>query len=151
MILYLLYLKMNTSNQNNLITPTKPIILFDGVCNLCDSFVQWVIKKDPEGEFMFASLQSDAAKELLAKHQITATDLSTVILIDGDKVYTHSDVALQITKKIGGLWSIFYYFKWLPTSFRNAIYNWIATNRYRFFGKKDQCMIPTPDLKSRFL
>lgn len=142
---------MDNSNINNSITPTKPIILFDGVCNLCDGFVQWVIKRDPEGKFMFASLQSEAANKLFEKHNIQETDLSTVILIDGDKVYTHSDVPLQITHKIGGFWSVFYYFRWLPTPFRNAIYNWIARNRYRFFGKKDQCMIPTPNLKSRFL
>jgi len=142
---------MHNSKLKDSITPTKPIILFDGVCNLCDGFVQWVIKRDLAGQFMFASLQSDAAKDLFEKHNISETDLSTVILIDGDKVYTHSDVPLQITHKIGGFWSIFYYFRWLPSPFRNAIYNWIARNRYRFFGKKDQCMIPTPNLKSRFL
>ncbi len=129
---------------------SHPILLFDGVCNLCDGFVQWVIRRDPDGIFRFASLQSELGQSLIQKHQLT-TDLSTVILVDGEKTYSHSDVALEIVRQLGGFWTLLYILKIVPSFIRNAVYNWIARNRYRWFGQKESCMIPTPELKGRFL
>ncbi len=128
-----------------------PTLLFDGVCNLCDGFVQWVIRRDPEAIFRFTALQSEAGQALLHKHDLPTKELSTVILIHNNQLYTHSDVALEICKLLGGFWQVFYVFKIVPPFIRNGIYNWVAKNRYRWFGEKDACMIPTPELKSRFL
>jgi len=121
------------------------------VCNVCDSFVQFVLKRDKKGIFYFASLQSAIAQQLLTKHQIKVKALSTVVLIDGNQVFTHSDVALVVAKELGGLCSLFYTFKILPKKFRDSFYNWFADNRYRFFGKKEVCMLPEPEWHSRFL
>jgi len=134
-----------------LIPRGKKVILFDGVCNLCDSFVQFILKRDKKGTFYFASLQSDIAQQLLTKHNIKVKELSTVVLIDGEKSYTHSDVVLQVAKDLGGVLSLLYPFKILPKRFRNACYDWFAENRYRLFGKKEVCMLPEPEWHSRFL
>lgn len=134
-----------------LIPKGKKVILFDGVCNVCDGFVQFILKRDKKGTFYFASLQSDIAQQLLAKHNITVKELSTVVLIDGNKTYTHSDVVLQVAKDLGGILSLLYPFKILPKRFRNAFYDWFAENRYRLFGKKEVCMLPEPEWHSRFL
>jgi len=134
-----------------LIPRGKKVILFDGVCNVCDSFVQFVLKRDQKGVFYFASLQSEIGKQLLAKHKVAVADLSTVVLIDGDKVYTHSDVVLVVGKNLGGLFKLLYPFKILPKKFRDFSYDWFAKNRYRFFGKKEVCMLPKPEWHSRFL
>ena len=128
-----------------------PILLFDGVCNLCNGFVQFVIKRDPEGIFRFTALQSKAGQELLTTHQQEKSNLSTVILLENGRVYTHSDVALRVATRLGGAWSLFSVFSIIPRSIRDHIYNWVAQNRYPWFGKKEQCMIPTPDIKARFL
>lgn len=132
-------------------TNQHPILLFDGVCNLCNGFVQFVIKRDEKGLFRFTALQSEPGQELLATYQQERSNFSTVILIENGQVYTHSDVALIVAKRLGGLWSLFYIFKIIPRPVRDSIYNWVARNRYRWFGEKPQCMIPTPDIKSRFL
>lgn len=134
-----------------LIPRGKKVILFDGVCNVCDGFVQFILKRDKKGLFYFASLQSDIAQQLLAKHQVKIKELSTVVLIDGDKVYTHSDVPLIVGKDLGGICAVFYVFRILPKKFRDIIYDWFAVNRYRFFGKKEVCMLPEPEWHSRFL
>ncbi len=134
-----------------LIPRGKKVILFDGVCNVCDGFVQFVLKRDPKGMFYFASLQSEIGKQLLIKHKVEIADLSTVVLIDGDKVFTHSDVVLIVGKDLGGLFKLLYPFKILPKNFRNFLYDWFAKNRYRFFGKKEVCMLPKPEWRSRFL
>jgi len=130
---------------------SHPVLLFDGVCNLCDQSVQFIIKQDKQAQFRFASLQSELAKNLLKKYQLTDNQLSTVVLITDGKAFTKSTAALITLKKLGGWWSILYSFIIIPRPIRNAIYEWIARNRYRWFGKKDQCMIPTPELKGRFL
>ena len=134
-----------------LIPRGKKVILFDGVCNVCDSFVQFVLKRDKKGQFLFASLQSEIGKQLLKKHQIEVEELSTVVLIDNDQVYIHSDVSLIVMKEIGGLYSVFYFFKFLPKNWRDRLYDWFSSNRYRFFGKKEVCMLPEPEWRSRFL
>lgn len=137
--------------SNNLLFPDHPVLLFDGVCNLCSGFVQFIIKIDPKGKFRFASLQSETGQEMLRAAGLSTSDLGTVVLVQKGKVFTLSDVALESTKILGGGWILFYGFKILPRFFRDGIYNWVARNRYRWFGKKEACMIPTPDIRKRFL
>jgi len=128
-----------------------PIIFFDGVCNLCNSSVQFIIKKDRKKQFRFASLQGKAGQELLKKFNLPADNFNSFILAEGDQIYTRSTAVLKMLKKLGGGWELFYGFIIVPKFIRNAIYNWIARNRYRWYGKRDKCMIPTSDLKERFL
>lgn len=129
----------------------NPILLFDGVCNLCNQTVQQVIKADREGIFRFASLQSDFAKEHL-KHFNTETEkLETIYLLVDGKIYDRSNAVLEIAKKLGDLWQLFYVFKIVPSFIRDAVYNLISRNRYRWFGKQESCMIPSPELSARFL
>ena len=133
-------------------THSHPVLLFDGVCNLCNGFVQFVIKRDSKARFRFAALQSNSAQALLEQAgYANREDLDTVVLIENGKIYTHSDVALQVTGKLGGLWPLFSIFWVLPKFIRDAIYNWVARNRYRWFGKREACMIPTPELRERFI
>jgi len=126
------------------------IILFDGVCNLCNSFVQKVIKADKNNYFKFASLQSDAGQQLLADKP-EFIDLKTIIYLEGGTLYTRSTAALKISKHLNGAWPLLQAGYILPSFVRDGIYNFIAKNRYKWFGKKDQCMIPSPDLKAKFL
>jgi predicted DCC family thiol-disulfide oxidoreductase YuxK len=130
---------------------SKPIILFDGVCNLCNGAVQFVINHDPHGKFLFASLQSETGQQLLKQYQLPLTEFTSFILLQQNKIYTKSTAALQVAKQITGAWSCLYIFMIVPRFIRDSVYNWIAQNRYRWFGKKDACMIPTPELKERFL
>jgi predicted DCC family thiol-disulfide oxidoreductase YuxK len=127
------------------------IILFDGVCNLCNSSVQFVIKHDANNKFKFAALQSEYAKNILAAHQINAEKLSSLVLIEDQKIYTESTGALRIAKNLGLPTSLLYVFIIIPPFIRNAVYKYIARNRYKWFGKKEECWIPTPALKNRFL
>lgn len=128
-----------------------PVLLFDGVCNLCNGAVQFIIGRDPEGVFRFASLQSDAAKELLEQFPEAPADVSTVILVEKGRLFTRSDAALRAARYLPGAWPALYGFVIVPRPIRNAVYDWIARNRYRWFGKKDQCMVPTKELRGRFL
>jgi len=130
---------------------THPVILFDGVCNLCNSSVQFIIKRDPGAKFRFSSLQSENAKQLLQQAGLDHTMTDTVVLLYHGRAYTQSDAALQIARRLTGLWPVLYVLIVIPRPVRNAVYNWIARNRYRWFGKKDQCMIQSPELKHRFL
>ena len=129
----------------------NPILLFDGVCNLCNHSVQFVIKRDKDGLFRFAALQSDIGKSVLVKHQLSTVSLDTVVLIDQGKAYTRSSAALHVLRHLGSPWSILTVFLLLPKGLRDMVYNFIAKNRYRWFGKEESCMIPTPELKNRFL
>jgi predicted DCC family thiol-disulfide oxidoreductase YuxK len=128
----------------------EPVILFDGLCNLCSGSVQFVIKRDPQAVFKFASLQSPYGQEQLKRFGLPTDTAYSVILIMGDKFYQRSNAALEITRRLSGGWPLLYGFKIVPRFIRDAVYNFIGSNRYRFFGKKDSCWIPTPDLKSRF-
>lgn len=129
----------------------KPIILFDGVCNLCNRSVQFVIRHDVEGRFMFASLQSETGQELLKRYQLPATEFNSFILIQDDKIYTRSDGALQVTRQLNGGWKFLYGFIIVPHFIRDRVYDWVSRNRYRWFGKREVCMVPSPELKGRFL
>lgn len=130
---------------------SKPVLYFDGVCNLCNGYVQFVIERDPEGKFMFASLQSEAGQAVLQELGMSEKELKTVILRKEGQIYTHSDVALEMSRDMGGLWSLFYVFKLIPKQIRDKIYDWVASNRYRWFGERESCWMPTPELKARFL
>lgn len=129
----------------------KPIILFDGVCNLCNSSVQFVIKRDKKEQFLFASLQSDYAKENLPKELSSNSALQSIVLKEKDTIKTKSSAALAIAKRLSGLWSMLYIFIIVPKFLRDWVYDIIAKNRYKWFGKKDQCMIPLSEWKDRFI
>lgn len=129
----------------------KPIVLFDGVCNLCNRSVQFVIKRDPQRKFMFASLQGKKGQEVLKRFDLPVNDLNSFILLEGDKVYTRSTGALRVLRGLGGGWKLVYGLIVLPKFIRDAVYNLVARNRYKWYGKKDECMVPTPELRSRFL
>ena len=129
----------------------NPILLFDGVCNLCNQSVQFIVRKDKKGKFRFASLQSDVANQKLKQFDLEHEKLETLVLIKDGKAYLRSDAALEVLKILGGVWSLCYVFKIIPSFIRDAVYRWVAKNRYRWFGKQDQCMIPTQELRERFL
>jgi predicted DCC family thiol-disulfide oxidoreductase YuxK len=129
----------------------QPIVLFDGVCNLCNGAVQFIIRHDKKNIFMFASLQSEVGRKILEQYNFPLDELNSFILIENNKAYTRSTGALRVAKKLNGLWPLLYGFIIIPKFIRDSIYNWVAGNRYKWFGKKDDCMIPTPELKARFL
>lgn len=131
--------------------PDQLIILFDGVCNLCNSSVNFVIKRDKQSVFKFATLQSEIAQKVLANNNLSPTDFSSFVFIENGKVYVRSTAALKVCSYLKGLWPLMYGFIIVPKPIRDGIYNWISKNRYRWFGKKEVCMIPTPDIKARFL
>lgn len=126
--------------------------MFDGVCNLCNNAVQFVIKRDKKDIFRYAALQSVAGQQLVDQRHIDTSKVDSIILIEpGVAYYTKSDAALEIAKDLGGLWKLTSVFTWIPTSIRNAIYDFVAKNRYKWFGKQESCMVPTPELKAKFL
>jgi predicted DCC family thiol-disulfide oxidoreductase YuxK len=127
------------------------VVLFDGVCNFCNYWVNFAIKRDPKKKLRFTPLQGNSAKTLLAQHGISVTDMNTVIFIEKGKVYTQSSAALRIAKNLAGGWKLLYGLMIIPKFLRDAAYNIIARNRYRWYGKKDTCMVPTQELKDRFL
>ncbi|MBK8980940.1 MAG: thiol-disulfide oxidoreductase DCC family protein [Ignavibacteria bacterium] len=127
------------------------IILFDGVCNLCNSSVNFIIDNDSKNIFKFASLQSETGSELMKKHNLSSKDIDSVILIDTDRAYIKSNAALRIAAELGGFYKVISYLRFIPKFIRDFFYDIIAKNRYRWFGKKDTCRIPTPELKSKFL
>lgn len=127
------------------------IILFDGVCNLCNGAINFIIKHDPKAVFSFASLQGETGQKLLAKHKIDPNKIDSIILIECQSVSVKSTAALRIAKSLNRGYPLLYGFIIIPIFIRNAVYDYIARNRYKWFGKKDSCMIPTPELKSRFL
>ncbi|AGC78362.1 putative DCC family thiol-disulfide oxidoreductase YuxK [Nonlabens dokdonensis] len=129
----------------------QDIVLFDGVCNLCNGAVLFIIKHDKKDRFRFAALESKIGEELLARHQIDPTKIDSIVLISGDTAFAKAGAALRISKHLSGLWPLLYAFIIVPKFIANAVYDFIARNRYKWFGKKESCMIPTPELKSKFL
>jgi predicted DCC family thiol-disulfide oxidoreductase YuxK len=129
----------------------RSIILFDGVCNLCNGAVQFVISKDKNNYFRFASLQSEQGQQLLKQYQLPVLTNTSFVLIEDGHVYTSSTGALRVAKKLKGFWPVLYVLMIIPKFIRDFVYYRIAKNRYKWFGKKDECMIPTPELKARFL
>jgi predicted DCC family thiol-disulfide oxidoreductase YuxK len=129
----------------------NPIILFDGVCNLCNRSIQLIIKRDQKKIFRFASLQGKLGQEVLKKYQLPADQLHSFILLEGDRIFTRSTGALRIFRELGGGWKLLYGFMIIPRFIRDAVYNFVSRNRYKWYGKREECMVPTPDLKERFL
>lgn len=129
----------------------QPVILFDGVCSLCNGAVQYVLKHDAQKQFQFASLQSNFGQQVLAKYNLSKTNFSSFILLENDKIYLKSTAALLVAKQLEGAASWLYFFRVIPTFIRDGVYNFIANNRYKWFGKQDACWLPTPALKARFL
>ncbi|HUS02088.1 MAG TPA: thiol-disulfide oxidoreductase DCC family protein [Chitinophagaceae bacterium] len=127
------------------------ILLFDGVCNLCNNIVQFTIKRDPEGKFKFASLQSESGHALLKKFDLPTDDFDSFVYIKRDKYFLKSSAGLHVLKDLGGIWKLFYVFIIFPRPLRDLFFNVIAKSRYRIFGKRKSCMIPTPKMNQRFL
>jgi predicted DCC family thiol-disulfide oxidoreductase YuxK len=123
------------------------IILFDGVCNFCNGAVNFVIRNDRKGRFKFAPLQSETGNQLRAEHNI-GDDVDSIVLIEDGEAYTLSTAALRIARGLDGIWKLAYALIIIPKSIRDRVYRVIANNRYRWFGKKDACMVPTPDFLS---
>ncbi|MBO0935312.1 thiol-disulfide oxidoreductase DCC family protein [Fibrella sp. HMF5335] len=127
------------------------LLLFDGVCNLCNGVVQFVIRHDPAGRFRFAALQSDAGQTLLQQFGLSTTQFDSFVYVRDGRFYTESTAALRVARDMGGAMSLLWGLMIVPRFIRDAVYRLVARNRYRVFGKQDACMIPTPELKSRFL
>ncbi len=130
---------------------SQPIILFDGVCNFCNSAVNFIIKRNSKSNIMFAAMQSDAGQQLLVKYNLPLADMQSFIFIENGIVYKQSTGALKVCRHLRGLWPLCYNFIIVPKLIRDGLYNWVARNRYTWFGKRPVCMIPTVELKSRFL
>ncbi len=130
---------------------SQKIILFDGVCNLCNSAVQKVIENDDQNIFKFASLQSDFGQQFLEENHLSKEGFDSMVLIDGDRFYTKSDAALRIGKELKGIYKLSAALLLFPKFIRNPVYDWIAKNRYKWFGKKESCWLPTPELKEKFI
>jgi predicted DCC family thiol-disulfide oxidoreductase YuxK len=133
------------------ITHDKKIILFDGVCNLCNYTVQFVLKRDKKNQFLFGSLQGKYGQEILTKNHLPTDSFNSFMLLEEDRLYTRSSGALRMLKHLGGGWGLLYAFIIVPEFIRDAVYNLIAKNRYKWFGKKEECWVPTPAYKARFL
>lgn len=126
------------------------IVLFDGVCNFCNGSVNFLIERDREDKFRFATLQSPAGRAL-KEHFNIGDDVDSVVLIEGDVAYTHSEAAFRMAGALGGLWSVFRIFGIIPAALRDPLYRLFAKYRYKLFGKKDACMIPTPEIRAKFI
>jgi len=127
------------------------IVLFDGHCNLCQHSVLFIIKRDRSAHFQFAAIQSDQGQNLLVGAGGDPASLETMILLEDGLLYDRSTAALRICRKLDRLWPLLFIFIIIPRPARDVIYRWIARNRYRWFGRKEECLVPTPDLKARFL
>lgn len=127
------------------------VVLFDGICNFCNSSVNFIIERDAQNFFKFAPIQSEVGQKLLDEYKIDRLETDSIILIENKTAYTHSTAALRIAQKLGGIWSLLYGFIVLPKFIRDFFYKLFAKYRYKLFGKKDECMIPTPDIRERFL
>ncbi|HET9261598.1 MAG TPA: DCC1-like thiol-disulfide oxidoreductase family protein [Vicinamibacterales bacterium] len=130
---------------------SRSVVLFDGVCNLCNATVTFVIARDPSGRFQFATLGSDAARALLRGAAAPETLPDSIVLVDEQGVFTRSTAALRIARRLSFPWPLAYAFILIPSGIRDWLYDWIASHRYRWFGRRETCMVPTPELRARFL
>ena len=129
----------------------QPLILFDGICNFCNSAVNFVIKKDKKAHIQFAPLQSEKGRLYLRQYNLPVEEMTSFVFIEDNIVYTQSTAALKVCRYLKGLWPLCYGFIIVPKFIRDGIYKWIAKNRYKWFGVREQCMIPSPGVKARFL
>jgi len=129
----------------------RHVIIFDGICNFCNGAVNFIINRDPTGRFVFSPMQSDAAQKLIQQHQASDVGFDTFLLIKNDTCFYRTDAAIEIAKDLTGYWHLLRIFRIIPRCIRDFFYRLFARNRYALFGKKNVCMIPTEDLKSRFI
>ena len=136
-----------------MIVPTddRSIVVFDGVCHFCNAAVLFIIKRDPEGRFAFTPMQSELAQELLAEYDVGSSGVDTFLLVKDGRPYVFSDAALEIARDLTGCWYLFNVFRIIPSAILNYLYQMFARRRYRLFGKRDSCMVPSDDVKSRFI
>ncbi|MDF2671434.1 MAG: thiol-disulfide oxidoreductase [Paenibacillus sp.] len=128
-----------------------PIVMFDGVCNFCNSSVEFIIRRDPRGLFHFTALQSDAARSLLANRELNTSESDSILLLENGQLYSSSTAALRIARRLKGWPRLTSVFLIVPSVLRDPLYRLLARNRYRWFGKQDACMLPSPDVRARFL
>jgi predicted DCC family thiol-disulfide oxidoreductase YuxK len=129
----------------------RAVVLFDGVCNLCNGFVQFVIPRDPLGHVRFAALQSEAARRLMAQTGVTPGSADSIVLVEGQHAFVRSEAALRIARQLRFPWPILYGLVVVPRPLRDWVYDIVARNRYRWFGRRDVCMVPGPETRDRFL
>lgn len=129
----------------------RHIVIFDGVCNVCNGAVNFIIRRDPHALFSFTPMQSEPGKRLTEKYDATMVGVDTLLLIKNGRCYERTDAAIEIAGDLTGLWSMFRVIKILPRSFRDYFYKLFARNRYRLFGRREECMIPSPEVSDRFI
>jgi predicted DCC family thiol-disulfide oxidoreductase YuxK len=139
------------SDPGTSVSSNEAVVLFDGVCNLCNGLVAFLIPRDPEGRLQFAALQSDAGQELLARHGLPTEGFDSFVLVEGEQLYTKSDAAIRVAELLGWPYRAAGVGRILPTSLRDSLYDIVADNRYDWFGRKDRCMVPDEDVSHRFL
>jgi predicted DCC family thiol-disulfide oxidoreductase YuxK len=127
------------------------VVLFDGLCNLCSDSVQFIIKRDPHAKIKFASLQSEAGKKILISFHLPENELNSMVFVENGRAFTRSSGALRVCRHLSGIWPVFFTLLIVPGFIRNAVYDFVGKNRYKWFGKKNECWIPSPALKKRFL
>ena len=127
------------------------VVIFDGVCNLCNWSVQFIIKHDPKAIFKFTSLQSEFGTALAKEHGLSSENPESVLLLKDGELLSKSAAALAIVTELNGIWKLLVIFRLIPQNIRDSIYDWIANNRYYWFGKRDKCMVPTEGIKERFI
>ncbi len=140
-----------TESSLDVVLEGHALVLFDGVCNLCNSSVNFIIDRDPAGYFTFAALQDETVEPLLARFELSNDYLDSIVLVEQGRCYRESTAALRIARRLNGGWPLFYTFLLVPRPLRDLVYGWIARNRYRWFGKRDTCRVPTPELRARFV
>jgi predicted DCC family thiol-disulfide oxidoreductase YuxK len=127
------------------------VVLFDGVCNLCNASVDFIIPRDKAGRFRFSSLQSEAGRRILTGCGLDPSTVATVVLVEEGRCYTLSAAALRVAKHLSGLWPALYILTLVPTPIRDLVYRWIARNRYKWFGRRETCRLPMPEERGRFI
>jgi len=145
MVIYLLLGYIMDVNEN------PSIVLFDGHCTFCHGSVVFIIRRDRRQRYKFASLQSDYGRDVLHRAGVTLENFDTMLLLEDGEVYDRSTAALRIARHLDGLWPVCYVFIIIPRPVRDLVYNWIARNRYEWFGRTEACLLPTPDLRDRFV
>jgi predicted DCC family thiol-disulfide oxidoreductase YuxK len=127
------------------------IVYFDGVCNLCEGTVQFLLRRNKKKNLLFASLQSNAGQKMLSQFGLPLNNFNSFVFVENGKLYQRSTGALRVTKYLSGMWPMLYAFIIIPSFIRSAVYDYIARNRYKWYGQKNECWVPTPELKQRFL
>lgn len=130
---------------------TNPVVLFDGVCNLCNGWVGFVVRRDPHMRFRFASLQSDFGAGVMARHGLPPDYLGSILLLENGELFVKSDAVLRIVRGLRPPWPLLGMLMVVPRAIRDVVYDWVARNRYRWFGKREACMLPSPENAGRFL